>query len=89
MQEKEAIEIYKEISKVHAKLSIDVAQKLDKVADNLKEMNDENILHQEQVMTILKLLSNKYFKLIVALVMVLSLIAIGEKAIDIFRAFIV
>ena len=88
MQDKEALEIYKEISKVNAKLTIDIATKLDKVADNLLEMNDKNILHQEQVMLILKQLSNKYFKFIMFLVIIISVIAIGEKAVDLFKALI-
>jgi len=86
MEDKEAIELYKEISKVHAKISIDVAEKLDDVARNLKEMNDKNILHQQEVMNILKIVSSRYFKIILALVIVLSIVAIGEKAIDVFKA---
>ena len=88
MEEREAVEIYKDIAKTNAKLSIDVASKLDRVADNLKELNDNSVLHQKEIMQVLKIVSSKYFKLIVFLVIALALVAVGEKAIPILTSMI-
>jgi len=86
MEDREAVEIYKEIAKTNAKLSVDVASKLDRVADNLKELNDNSVLHQKEIMQILKIVSSKYFKLIIYLVIALALVAVGEKAIPIMTS---
>lgn len=86
MEDREAVEIYKEIAKTNAKLSVDVASKLDRVADNLKELNDNSVLHQKEIMQILKIVSSKYFKLIIYLVIALALVAVGEKAIPILTS---
>lgn len=85
---RDALELYKEVTKMSSKLSIEVAGKLDRVADNLKEMNDLNVLHQKHVMMALKTMQSWQFKLIIALIAVLSIVAIGEKAIDVVKTFI-
>jgi len=89
VEDREAIEIYKELSKMNAKLTVDVASKLDKMTDNILQMNDQNILHNREVMVLLKLMSGKFYKLIIALIAVLALLALGEKAVEVFSRFVI
>lgn len=61
-----------------------IADALDKVVTNIKNLNDENILHHTEVTRGLKTLSDKILYIVIILVVALAIVAGAEKVIQLF-----
>ncbi|MDX1279014.1 hypothetical protein [Oceanihabitans sediminis] len=57
---------------------------LDRVADNLKQINDDNVLHTAETRENFKVLNNWIMRLIILLVIILGIVAGAEKILQLF-----
>lgn len=83
MKQDEQLRLFENIARYQARTT----ETLDKVAKNLEQMNDKNILHHTEIQTSLKILNSWVFKLIIILVLALAVLAGVDKISPLVSSF--
>lgn len=88
------LDLYKEIVDQNRKVSEElsnisynnakISEALDNIVVNIKQLNDENILHHAEISHSLKTLSDKILYIVIILVVALAVVAGAEKVIQLF-----